>query len=76
MMLELERRREEFEQRMEQDRRNFEFRLEELAKEERKRSDRIMRWLTIALIVFAIAQVIEVVLVAIPPDSWVWNLFR
>ncbi len=67
-MLELEQRREDFEQRMEKERKEFELKLDEANRQERKRTDRIMFWLTIALIVFAVAQVVAAIL-GITTDS-------
>ena len=75
IMLAMEKRREEFEQRMEQERKDFDLRLEELNKEERKRSNRVMKWLAIAAIIFAFAEV-AAALLGITSDSWVLNLFR
>ena len=85
-MLELERRREEFEQRMERDRKDFEQRMEndrkgfelkldEGNKQERKRTNRIMIWLTIAAIIFALAEVAAGIM-GITSESWILNFFR
>ena len=57
MMLAREKRREEFEQRMEKDRKDFELKLFEMNKKLAKDSHRVMVLLTVALIIFAIAQV-------------------
>ena len=69
-MMQLERQRQEFEQRMEKDRRDFELKLEELNKQERRRTDRIMIGLTIAAVIFAITEVAAAVL-GITNDSWI-----
>ena len=74
-MQQLEQRREEFEQRMERERKEFELKLDERNREERKRTDRIMIWLTVAAIVFAAMQVYAA-LATINPNSWLFNWLR
>ena len=74
-MLELEQRREQFEQQMEKDRRAFELKLEELNREERKRTNKVMIWLAIAAIVFAAAEVVAALL-GLTNDSWILHFFR
>jgi len=74
-MLELERRREEFEQRMETERKGFELKLDERNREERKRTGRIMIRLTVAAIIFAFAEVASG-LMGITSDSWILRFFR
>ena len=74
-MFELERRREEFEHRMEKDRKDFELRLDEINRGERKRTDRVMKWIAIAAIIFAIAEVLAAIL-GVTSDSWILRLFR
>ena len=48
---------------------------EELNRQERKRTNRIMIWLTIALIVFAALQVYAA-LASINPEHWLFNWLR
>ncbi len=72
MMLAMEKRREEFEQHMEQERRDWEFKLEQLSKEERKRTNKTMKFLAIGAIIFAAAEVYATI-ASINPDHW---LFR
>ena len=60
---------------MEQRREKFELKLEEINKEERKRSNRVMIWLAIAAIIFALAEVIAAIL-GITNDSWILRFFR
>jgi len=74
-MLELEQRREEFEQRIEKERKEFELRLDELNRKERKRTDKVMKWLAIAAIIFAVAEVVAALL-GITSDSWILRFFR
>jgi hypothetical protein len=88
-MLQLEQRRQEFEERMEKDRRDFESKLDELNREERRRTDNVMKWLAFAGIVFSVVQamvalfaivfaVVQVVLalLGISADSWILGFFR
>ena len=63
-MMELERRREE-----------FELKLEELNRQERKHSNRVMVWLTIAMILFAAMQVYAA-LALMNPEQWLFNWLR
>ncbi len=58
-MLQLEKRREEFEDRMEESRKAFELKLDERNNKERRRTDKIMVWLAIAAIIFAVAEVVS-----------------
>jgi hypothetical protein len=74
-MLELEQRRQEFEQRMEKERKEFELILDNRNREERKRTDRVMIWLTIALIIFAAMQVYAA-LATINPNNWLFDWLR
>ncbi len=86
MMLQTENSRKEFEQTMESKRQEFELRLEELNKEERKRTNTIMIWLAIAAIMFAFAEVMAAFvgiaaaiiggILGITPDSWILEWFR
>lgn len=69
-MTQLELKRQEFEQQIEGDRRKFELELQKSNEQERKRSDKIMIGLTIALILFALFQVVAAFL-GITNDSWV-----
>ena len=75
MMLAMEERRKKFEQKMESDRKAFELKLDESNKEERKRTDRVMKWIAVAAIIFALAEV-AAGLMGITDDSWVLSLFR
>ena len=60
---------------MEKRREDFEQHLEELNRQERKRTNRIMICLTIALIVFAALQVYAA-LASINPEHWLFNWLR
>ena len=62
-------------QQLENERREFELKLEEINRQERKRTNRIMIWLTIAAIIFAAMQVYAA-LAAINPNSWLFNWLR
>ena len=75
MVLAMEQRREEFEQKMENDRKAFELKLDEGNREERKRTNRVMKWLAFAAIIFALAEV-AAGLMGITDDSWILSLFR
>lgn len=75
VMLAMEERREKFEKRMEQERKDFELGLEERNRRERKRTDRIMIWLTVAAIIFAAAQVYAA-MASINPDHWLFRWLR
>ena len=57
MMLAMEKRREEFDQRMDKEHKDFELKLDERIREERKRTKKTMIWLTIAGTIFAVTQV-------------------
>ena len=61
-MLQLEQKRQEFEQRIEADRRKFELELQRLNEQSRKRTDNIMAWLTIAAVIFALCQLFVAIL--------------
>lgn len=74
-ILELERKREDFEQRMEKERKEFEIKLDERNREERKRTDRIMIWLTVAALIFAMLQVYAA-MATINPNHWLFNWLR
>ncbi len=74
-MLELEQRRQEFEQRLERERTEFESKLDERNREERKRTDKIMIGLTVAAIVFA-AMEVYAAMATINPDSWLFKWLR
>ncbi len=63
-MMELERRREE-----------VELKFEELNRQERKHSNRVMVWLTIAMILFAAMQVYAA-LALMNPEHWLFNWLR
>ena len=71
----MEQDRKEFEQKLENDRKNFEMRLDGINRIERKRTDKIMIWLTVAAIIFALAEV-TAALMGITADSWILELFR
>ena len=75
MVLAMEQRREVFEQKMENDRKAFELKLDEGNREERKRTNRVMKWLAFAAIIFALAEV-AAGLMGITDDSWILSLFR
>ncbi len=74
-MQQLEQDRREFEQRMEKERKEFELKLDERNREERRRTDKIMVWLTIAAIIFALAEVAAGIM-GITDDSWILRFFR
>lgn len=75
MMLAMEERREKFEQRMEQEKKDFELKLEELKKQERKQTNRVIIWLAVAGVIFALAQVF-VALAALTSDSILFQWFH
>ena len=60
---------------LEQNRRDFELKLEELNRQERKRTNRIMIWLTVAAVIFAVAEVYAT-LGSINPDHWLFGWIR
>ena len=62
-------------QQLEQDRRKFELKLEEINRQERKRTNRIMVWLAIAAVIFA-AMEVYVALALINPEHWLFNWLR
>lgn len=62
-------------QQLEKERREFELKLEEINRQERKRTDRVMIWLTIAAVLFAALQVYAA-LATINPNSWLFNWLR
>ena len=74
-MLELERRREEFEQKMENDRKAFEMKLDKINKQERKRTNTIMIFLAIAALIFA-AMEVYAALASINSNSWLFDWLR
>ncbi len=63
-MFELERRREE-----------FDLKLDEFNRQERKRTDKIMIFLAVAAIIFAAMQVYAA-LASINPEHWLFNWLR
>jgi hypothetical protein len=75
MMLAMEERREKFEQQMEKDRKEFELRLDETSRQERKRTNIIMICLAVAAIIFAALQVYAA-LASINPDHWLFRWLR
>ena len=75
MRLAMDNKREEFEQHMEQERRDFELSLEELNRQERRRTNKVMIGLTIALIIFAALQVYAA-LASINPEHWLFRWLR
>ena len=62
-------------QQLEQDRRKFELELERLNREERKRTNRIMIFLGVAALIFAIVE-IYATLASINPEHWLFNWLR
>jgi len=70
-MLQLEQQRQEFEQKMEKDRRGFELKLEEINEHERKRTDNIMIGLAIVGVILALAQIFTAT-----PDSIIFRWFN
>jgi uncharacterized membrane protein len=74
-MLAMEERREKFEKQMEQDGKDFELRLEEINKLERKLTDMVMISLAVAGIIFALAEIFAA-LAALTPDSILFQWFR
>jgi len=73
-MLELEQRREEFEKHMEENRKEFEFKLQKRNEQERKRTDKVMIGLAIAATILALAEVFAA-LAALTPDSMLFQWF-
>lgn len=61
-MLQLERNRQEFEQRIEDDRRKWELELQRLNEESRKRTNSVMIRLTVLIVLFAICQLAVTIL--------------
>ncbi len=62
-------------QQLEQDRKKFELKLEEINRQERRRTNRIMIGLAIAAIIFAAMQVYAA-LASINPEHWLFNWLR
>lgn len=71
--LELEQERQGFEQRMENERRQFELTIFEMNKKLQEDTARVGYRLTVAAVIFAFAQVIAAVL-ALTSDSWLFHL--
>ncbi len=72
-MLELEQRRENFEQRMEAERRGFEWSLAAQAEKAERKRYKVVIWVALAAFIFAVLQVAAAIL-ALGEDSWIVKL--
>lgn len=70
-MIQLEQQRQEFEQRIEAERRKFELELQQINEHDRKRTDNIMIGLAIVGVILALAQIFTVT-----PDSIIFHWFN